>query len=1023
MSAIAPRGLYVYLRFVPQAASALTITGGALVLIGWIFDIVALKGVLPSLPTMKVNTAIGFILCGVALWTTQGGREAWPRRLVGQACCVVVLLLGVLTLGEYATGFRLGIDQLLIPETTALPGEIPGRMAVQTAIGFCAVSAALRLAIEGKDAITAIHGLLLAPIVMAGSALIGYGYDIALLHEKLGFTPMSLPAATLFILLALGITTARPEYPLRRFVASNSPAGVMVRRLLPALIVFTVATGWLIDEGFDSGYFGEAFGVALFSTISIAGLAVLVVWSAKALDAAEARRRGAEQEVLAASTALQKSEERMRRFFERQLVGMAITSPQKGWLQVNDKLCQMLGYSREELANLTWAEMTYPEDLAPDLAQFERLLSGEIDSYTLEKRFLRKDGSTLFANLAVGCVRRPDRSLDYALVLLEDITERKQNEAVNAARLHLVQFAVTHTLDELLEETLNEAERLTGSLIGFYHFVEDDQNSLTLQTWSTRTKAEFCRAEGSGLHYPIADAGVWADCARQGKPVIHNDYAALPYHKGMPQGHATVVREAVVPVQRGEKLSAIMGVGNKATDYTQRDVELLLLVADLTGEIAARKRVEEALRKSADEIEDLYNRAPMGYHSVDKDGIIVRINDTELAWLGYTRDEVIGKNFADLLTPESRAAFLATFEAFKARGWESGLEFDMVRKDGTRLPVLLSETAVKDAQDNFVVSRSTIYDNTERKKLEAQIWQAAAYTRSLIEVSLDPLVTISPDGKITDVNEATIQATGMPRTLIVGSDFSNYFTEPDKARAVYQQVFEKGFVTDYPLTLRHVSGKMMEVLYNATVYRDAAGNVAGVFAAARDVTERRKLERELERQAHIDLLTDLNNRRYFLELSELELARSKRHAEPLSLLMLDVDHFKMINDTYGHDVGDAVLQRLGEICRHTFREIDIVGRVGGEEFAALLPEADTAEALEVAERLRASVEGAAVKLAGGSLIRFTVSIGVASFQGANEKIEPVLKRADNALYQAKNSGRNRVCCESTGADSGARKAG
>jgi PAS domain S-box-containing protein len=142
--------------------------------------------------------------------------------------------------------------------------------------------------------------------------------------------------------------------------------------------------------------------------------------------------------------ALQKSEERMRLFFERQLVGMAITSPQKGWLQVNDKLCRMLGYSREELMHMTWAQMTFPEDLTPDIAQFNRLLSGEIDDYILEKRFLRKDGSIVFTNLAVGCVRNADQSVDYVLALLEDITERKRAEEL------------IRTLNETLEERVVE---------------------------------------------------------------------------------------------------------------------------------------------------------------------------------------------------------------------------------------------------------------------------------------------------------------------------------------------------------------------------------------------------------------------------------------------------------------------------------------------------------------------------------------------------------------------------------------
>ncbi|MHC1729583.1 MAG: PAS domain S-box protein [Syntrophobacteraceae bacterium] len=129
-----------------------------------------------------------------------------------------------------------------------------------------------------------------------------------------------------------------------------------------------------------------------------------------------------------AEQALRDSEERMRLFFERQLVGMAITSPAKGWLKVNKKLCHMLGYSPAELSNLTWTQLTHPEDLSADEAQFQRLLAGEIDEYALEKRFIRKDGALICTNLSVGCVRSHDGVVDYVLALLEDITERKQAE-------------------------------------------------------------------------------------------------------------------------------------------------------------------------------------------------------------------------------------------------------------------------------------------------------------------------------------------------------------------------------------------------------------------------------------------------------------------------------------------------------------------------------------------------------------------------------------------------------------------
>ena len=133
-------------------------------------------------------------------------------------------------------------------------------------------------------------------------------------------------------------------------------------------------------------------------------------------------------ERLQAEDKLRKSEERMRLFFEHQVVGMAITSPEKGWIQVNDKLCEMLGYDRGELAGLTWVELTHPDDLAQDTASFNRLLSGEIDSYSIKKRFIRKDGTIVYTELSVGCVRREDGAVDFLLALLNDITEQTQAE-------------------------------------------------------------------------------------------------------------------------------------------------------------------------------------------------------------------------------------------------------------------------------------------------------------------------------------------------------------------------------------------------------------------------------------------------------------------------------------------------------------------------------------------------------------------------------------------------------------------
>ncbi len=302
-------------------------------------------------------------------------------------------------------------------------------------------------------------------------------------------------------------------------------------------------------------------------------------------------------------------------------------------------------------------------------------------------------------------------------------------------------------------------------------------------------------------------------------------------------------------------------------------------------DISEIKRAEQALRSSAQEIEDLYEHAPCGYHSLDGNGLIIRVNQTELEWLGYSREEVAGKlHMAELCTPESFRMFQDSFARFKEVGYLNDLEAELRRKDGSVFPVLVNSTALYDAEHRFVMSRSTLFDLTERKKLE----------------------------------------------------------------------------------------------------------------------------RALEYQAHTDALTGINNRRHFFELAKLELERSRRYKEPLALLMLDVDYFKKVNDTYGHPVGDEVLKKVSECCIHTLREVDILGRLGGEEFAVLVPKASVERALEVADRLRRATAALAVPLDEGGAVTFTISIGVTGHGPNDDDLTAMLRRADAALYAAKNAGRNCV---------------
>ncbi|MFM9880253.1 MAG: PAS domain S-box protein, partial [Burkholderiaceae bacterium] len=275
-------------------------------------------------------------------------------------------------------------------------------------------------------------------------------------------------------------------------------------------------------------------------------------------------------------------------------------------------------------------------------------------------------------------------------------------------------------------------------------------------------------------------------------------------------------------------------------------------------------RRQESLLKTGALQNAILNSANFSSIATDEKGVIQIFNVGAERMLGYAAADVVNRiTPADISDPQeviARATALSVelgtpitpgFEAlvFKAsRGIEDIYELTYIRQDGSRFPAIVSVTALRDDQ-NIIIGYLLIgTDNTARQQADDKLRTASQYARSLIEASLDPLVTISPEGKITDVNAGSVKVTGVAREALIGTDFSNYFTEPDMAREGYQQVFAKGFVTDYPLTIRHENGRLTDVLYNASVYKDVQGKVLGVFAAARDITERKKLDQRLRDQ-------------------------------------------------------------------------------------------------------------------------------------------------------------------------------
>ncbi len=293
---------------------------------------------------------------------------------------------------------------------------------------------------------------------------------------------------------------------------------------------------------------------------------------------------------------LQESEAQFKRAMESNRDGVWDWNLSNKELYYSPGYLALLGFPPEEHQNSIafWQSRIHPDDLL----QMQHLVTAEgdnrNDSIETELRIRDVANEWHWMRIRGRITERDAQGLPLRMTGTHtDVTERKHHENILAAQHRLADYSHNHSVQELLTKFLDEAEILTDSEVGFYHFVNEDQEHLSLQAWSTNTTTNMCQALGSGFHYPLSEAGVWIDGVRDRQPVIHNDYQSLPHKKGLPEGHAPIIRELIVPVLRSDLIVAVLGVGNKSTAYTNQDVQTVQRLADLAWEIVTRRRSEE----------------------------------------------------------------------------------------------------------------------------------------------------------------------------------------------------------------------------------------------------------------------------------------------------------------------------------------------------------------------------------------------------------------------------------------------
>jgi diguanylate cyclase (GGDEF)-like protein/PAS domain S-box-containing protein len=435
-------------------------------------------------------------------------------------------------------------------------------------------------------------------------------------------------------------------------------------------------------------------------------------------------------------------------------------------------------------------------------------------------------------------------------------------------------------------------------------------------------------------------------------------------------------------------------------------------------DVTERHAAEIARREAQELVETAFSHAPIGMALITPDERWLKVNRALCAITGWPERELRQRPFQEITYPDDVTADQEQIAQLLA-GEIPGYQFEKryLRRDGTGIWVEVSVSLVREADGaprHFIVQ---VEDISERKEAERRLQAAEADARAerdhatAIVSAMGEGYALTMGGEIKAVNEALCVLTGFSAAELVGAQPPYPFWPPEEretiAAIVADVVSNNG--GDHELTLMRADGERFEAEITARPAREEDGRAIGFVSTMRDVSVQKRQQHELERLARTDSLTQLDNRHVLQEALSREAARRAADGQQLALVLLDLDLFKQVNDAFGHPSGDAVLIEVARRLERTVRAGEVLARVGGEEFAWLLPACDVNEAMAAADRARAAIASEPFGRAG----TLTMSAGVGLVSTPSDG-DTLYRMADRALYEAKQSGRNRTCCHGAG---------
>ncbi len=721
-----------------------------------------------------------------------------------------------------------------------------------------------------------------------------------------------------------------------------------------------------------------------------------------------------------AERALRENEERYRALVENAPEAIVVLDVDEGhFCDANDNACQLFNLSRARLLSVG------PEAISPRMqpdgtpsfgvrrGYVDRALNGEHPTF----EWLHRDAQGREIPCEVRFSRLPAGNRRLIRVSITDITERKRNEELAYAQNKILEMiAGNMPLDRTLRSICRCSERITRGMRTAVMLLDPQQRTLSVEEGPSlpdafRVELDRVRVAEDSLACGVA--------AKRGREAIVADIAADPAWAAWGKAAATQGLRACWSFPLFADADDVIGTFDAYLDQprqpTTDELDKLGRMAKLAGIAIKRQLDEDKLRSSESRYRGLFENVVDGVYITSREGDIITVNPALVEMLGYeSAEELKGAGRTPMLyvNPIDRERVFARLEA---QGFVRNFEYRLRRKDGREIVVLENSRAIYDRDGRIVAHEGTITDITDRKIAETRVFEEKERAQVTLQSIGDGVITTDAEGCIDYINPVAQDLTGWDLRTARGKPIEDIMTIVNEhTRSSVDNPVTRCLREGRVIALAENSvliakqGQEIPIQDSAAPIRDRIGNIIGAVMVFHDVSKETRLFRQLSYQASHDAVTGLINRREFE--NQLVAALESTASNPSlthGVLYVDLDQFKVVNDTFGHTAGDELLLQVTEIIQANIRSTDILARLGGDEFGVLLERCDEERATEVAESIRDAIENHRFTWQ-EAFTNVRCSIGIVVVNRESPSVASVMSSADVACYSAKDMGRNQI---------------